>query len=346
MYKVDDETSWRIKQFPRKTDFNSYIAKLSQESMVKAKPESLPEWGDQLLVLVTCTNTEHKERYVVYGRMRQIIYATDESTNVTKMNLDQTPTISRWADVPGRGKMMVYAQNDPLWANFRYESRTSNKKRVFGEGGCGPTSVAMAIANLVPAERLADIYGYAKNSLGYTFCQCSVNQYFCTRLHAQYQIRTQDEYMRYYPMVMAGFATGNNMWNLATRGTHAGTGLKFLKKVAWLYKLDLQVTYDDDIVLDAVYNGALAIANLGQNNPFTGGGHYVVIASVDDQYVYFLDPFRQANYDKTDKWHVLTQLSPGVVRVKREDTGRLAIAVSYILTTTADTTSPLPPAVQ
>lgn len=343
---VDDETTWRVKQFSRKAEFDAYMAELEEQSLFKADDDALPAWGDQLLVLVTCTNDEHNERYAVYGRMRPIVYASAESVAVTKMTMDRTDTISGLRDVPGRGEMMVYAQNDPLWASMRYESRSSGKHRLFGAGGCGPTSVAMAVANLVPAARLGDIYGYAKNALGYTFCSCSVNQYGCNKLHAQYQVQTEAEYLRYYPLVMASFATGNNMWDLVARTASAGTRLSFIKKIAWLYKLDLTVTTDNDEAIAAVANGSIAIVSLGSQNPLTGSGHYAVLASADAENLYLLDPYRKDDYSQTDKGHILTQIAPGVLSVKRENARALYMSTFYILSATAQTASADPPAVQ
>lgn len=341
-----DETSWRIKQFLRKAEFTAYMEELAGDSLIIGREENMPQWGDQLLVLVTCTNEQAGERYVIYGRMRPIIYGSSESVAITKMQMDQAETLTAWQDVPGRGEMIVYAQNDPLWENMRYESAAASRRRAFGNGGCGPTSVAMAVANLVPLERLSDIYGYAKNSLGYTFCECSVNQYYCNKQHAQYLLQTPQEYLRYYPLVMAGFATGNNYWQQTSRGSGSGTSLAFLKKIAYLYKLDLQVTTTNEDAVTAVQNGALAVASLGSLNPFTNGGHYVVLASVDQDYLYFLDPFRKEDYSATDKNGVLTQLAPGVVRVARENLRAVNASTFYLLSATDLTASPEPPAVQ
>ncbi len=343
VFSADDETSWRVKQFLRKSEFDAYIQKLEDSSVFKANPDAIPEWGDQLMVLVTCTNTHHGERYVVYGRMRQIVYSSTESITVTKMDMDAKPTLSKWENVPGRGEMMVYAQNDPLWGSMYYENRTSNQRRLFGAGGCGPTSVAMAVVNLVPKERLPDIFGYARSSMGYTFTDGSVNQYCASRTKTQYQIQTVDEYLRYYPLVMASFATGNNLWGELSRNSESGTSLKFLKRVAFLYKLKLTYTGDEEVALQAVRDGALAVCSMGKDNPFTGGGHYIVMASADDEYVYFLDPYRQDNYDRFDTDHLLTQIAPGVVRAKLEDMHNLHIGTNYLLSTTATTaTTDLP----
>ncbi|MEA4999588.1 MAG: sortase [Candidatus Limiplasma sp.] len=343
---ADDETSWRVKQFLRKSEFTAYLADLMADSLITPMAESMPEWGDQWLVLVTCTNDHAGERYVVYGRMRPIVYASDEGVAITKMQMDQQQTLTARQYVPGRGEMIVYAQNDPLWAGLRYEAAGTNRRRTFGPGGCGPTSVAMAVVNLVPKERIADLFGYAKSSLGYTFCQDSVNQYYCNKQHAQYQVQTPDEYLRYYPLVMANFATGNNYWGQVTRGSGTGTSLAFLKKIAYLYKLDLAVTQSNEEAIAAVENGALAVASLGSSNPFTGGGHYVVLASADADFLYYLDPYRKEGYSDTDRRGILTQIAPGVVRVPRDQIRATGASTYYLLKATALTASPEPPAVQ
>ncbi len=344
--QVNDETTWRVKQFARKAEFAAYMQQLEGESLFRGHADAMPEWGDQLLVLVTCTNDQHGERYVVYGRMRQILYRNSDSVAIAKMNMDDAPTLTATVNVPGRGPMTVYAQNDPLWADLRYESRASDRRRTFGNGGCGPTAVAIAVVGLVPPERLGDIFGYAKSSQGYTFCTCSVNQYFCNRLHAQYQVQTPEEYLRYLPLVMANFATGNNYWGEASRGKNAGTSLNFLKRIAYLYKLSLGVSYDNEEALAAVQAGALAVVSLSEKNPFTGGGHYVVLAGVDDAYAYFLDPYRKADYGDTDRRGLLTPLAPGLVRVAKSDLRQIGMAACYIFKATEQTASALSPVTQ
>ena len=333
---VDDESSWRVKQFTRKDDFDQYITGLVAESLFRCKEDSLPEWGDQLLVLCTCTNIEHKERYVLYGRMRPIAYTTDNQVTITKMNMDAKATASTVENVPGRGEMQVYAQNDELWARMRYDQKGSDNRRYFGDGGCGPTAVAMAIVNMVPEEKLPDLYGYGSTYNGFTFCECSVNQYFCNRKHAQYQVRTADEYRRYFPVVMASFATGNNVWGEASRTKRSGTNMKFLKNVCYAYELELTGDKSLDVALEAVGKGGLAVCSLGKKNPFTKGSHYVVLASADADYLYFLDPYRKSDYSDTDAKGVLTQIAPGVIRARREDARALDLYAFYIISEKAE----------
>ena len=82
--------------------------------------------------------------------------------------------------------------------------------------------LAMAIANLVPEESLGGISAYARGKNGYTFCTCSVNQYFCNHRHAQYRLETPAEFRRYLPLAIASFATGNNIWGENSRRDGGG----------------------------------------------------------------------------------------------------------------------------
>lgn len=337
VFPADDGTTWQLQPFTHKTEFDARIRQLESASLFTPHADAVPEWGDRLVTLVTCTGNRKGERYVVYGRMRQLMYTSSENVSVTKVAMDEKPTLTAWEKVPGRGKMLVYAQNDPLWANMRYENRTSNTRRMFGTGGCGPTSVAMAVANLVPRARLADIFSYAKSPVGFAFSETSVNQFSENKM--QYQVQSSDEYLRYLPVVMANFATGNNLWGEVSRGSAPGTSLRFVKRIASLYQLYLKTTGDENEALEAVRGGALAVASLGNCNPFTGGGHYIVLASVDDRYAYFLDPYRQENYDRFDRKHILTNIAPGVVRVKLEDVNKLHIGTSYLLSSADKTAS-------
>ncbi len=121
--------------------------------------------------------------------------------------------------------------------------------------------LAMAIANLVQEESLGGISAYARVENGYTFCTCSVNQYFCNHKHAQYKLETPAEFRRYLPLAIASFATGNNIW--------------------------------------------------GEISRRDGGGHYLTLASIYEGGLYILDPYLKADYGKTDRRHLITQIEPG-----------------------------------
>ena len=329
---AEQEQTWRIKQFSRRAEYDAFVQSILDRSQLDTGV--VPEWGDQLLALCTCTNEVHEDRYIVFARMRPIVYASDESVSVMKMEMDALEGTSHTVTVPGRGEMQYYAQNDPVWAKMRYEARGSNQARPFGQGGCGPTSMAMAIANLVPEESLGGISAYAKVENGFTFCTCSVNQYFCNHRHAQYKLITPAEFKRYLPVAMASFATGNNIWGENSRSDNGGTSTAFMKRVTEAYGLYFTLTKDRERALAALEDGAMVIASTGGTaSPFTGGGHYLTLANVYEGKLYILDPYLKADYSKTDKRGLLTQIEPGLLEADLEDIDELLLYTFYIVDT-------------
>lgn len=327
---AEQEETWRVKQFSGLGEYEAFVQSILDRSLLDTG--IVPQWGDPLLALCTCTNEVHEERYIVFARLRPIVYAGGESVSVMKMEMDALEGTSRTVNVPGRGEMQYYAQNDPVWAAMRYEARKSKQARPFGQGGCGPTSMAMAIANLVPEESLGGISAYARVENGYTFCTCSVNQYFCNHRHAQYKLETPAEFRRYLPLAIASFATGNNIWGETSRGDGGGTNTAFMKRVTEAYGLYFTLTKDRELALSALADGAMVIASTGgKASPFTGGGHYLTLASVYEGSLYILDPYLKADYGKTDRRHLITQIEPGVLRVSMEDLDELLLYTFYIV---------------
>lgn len=327
---AEQEETWRVKQFSGRGEYEAFVQSILDRSRLDTG--IVPRWGDPLLALCTCTNEVHEERYIVFARLRPIVYAGGESVSVMKMEMDALEGTSRTVNVPGRGEMQYYAQNDPVWAAMRYEARKSKQARPFGQGGCGPTSMAMAIANLVPEESLGGISAYARVENGYTFCTCSVNQYFCNHRHAQYKLETPAEFRRYLPLAIASFATGNNIWGETSRGDGGGTNTAFMKRVTEAYGLYFTLTKDRELALSALADGAMVIASTGgKASPFTGGGHYLTLASVYEGSLYILDPYLKADYGKTDRRHLITQIEPGVLRVSMEDLDELLLYTFYIV---------------
>ena len=194
--------------------------------------------------------------------------------------------------------------------------------------------MAMAIANLVPEESLGGLAAYAKMKNGFTFCTCSVNQYYCNHTHAQYRLETPAEFKRYLPVAMASFATGNNIWGENSRADGGGTSTAFMKRATEAYGLYFTLTKDRDAALSALEDGAMVVASTGgAYSPFTGGGHYLTLASVYEGKVYILDPYLKTDYSKTDKRHLLTQIEPGLLEADLEDIEELLLYTFYIIDT-------------
>ena len=91
---------------------------------------------------------------------------------------------------------------------------------------------------------------------------------------------------------------------------------------------------DARAALSALEDGAMVVASTGgASSPFTGGGHYLTLASVYEGKVYILDPYLKTDYSKTDKRHLLTQIEPGLLEADLEDIDELLLYTFYIIDT-------------
>lgn len=237
-------------------------------------------------------------------------------------------TYSGWMDVPGKGPMRYYAQNDPLWGALCYERQETKSRRPFRDGGCGPTSAAMAVAYLVPEDELNAVSAYAKAA--YSLCPCSLNKGKCNRAHARYVLTSQRDFSRFLPLVIGDFATGNNTFGGYSRTTAMGTGSGFLVDLAKVYHLSLRITSNWSLALEAMENGSAVIAAAGRGGAFTTTGHYVFLAHADADRLYVLDPLRRETY-QTRQSKKLEILQPGLVALTYENIGAAAFGSFYIL---------------
>ena len=231
-------------------------------------------------------------------------------------------------DVPGKGPMRYYAQNDPLWQDLAYERSETQNRRPFGDGGCGPTAGAMAIANLVPEAELSRIAQYAKKE--YTICPCSITKEKCIHTyHARYVLTSQRDFVRFLPLVMGDFAIGNNTFGVYGRGADKGTNSGFLYQVAQAYGLTVTATTDKNAAFQALQQGCTVVGHAARGGAFTNTGHYVLIAHTDADKVYVLDPLARDAY-KTNQSKILEIIQPGLVAIRHSDYAATGIG-SYMI---------------
>ena len=312
--------------------FGPWLESILEVSSITPLADSLPVEGQRLAMIANDTGGV---RTVLCASVRPIRYAGGERVDLVKRELDSRETVSGYQQVGTLGTMMVYAQNDPVWEKMRYESETAEKFRNLGGGGCGPLSVAIAVANLVPVEQLPKLKQHSANGFGTLFCTCSVNRYYCNRQHVPYLLETQEEYLRYLPIAMADFAAGNNEWKIRSRyGNSRGTNMTFLQYVCEIYGLQMEVIKKLSPALERLkgHTGHGLVVCCALKGPFTTSSHYVVIAGMDEEYAYILDPlFRTQEEYTQDFFRVVEVLSPGVVRVKLEQIGDCSLVpTAYI----------------
>ena len=250
---------------------------------------------------------------------------------------------TRWIEVPGRGEMLFYAQNNPFWDKMRYEATGSPTYRNFGDGGCCPTSTAIAIANLLPVTELGKIRVYAsRRANGYGISVASMNPLNSPRRNGTLWLDQAEDYQRYLPLVFGQYAAGNNakgsIWRVADwsiSGRNGGTGAGFVPGLCEIYGLTyLKVAGKANMDWIApIKQGALAVALANSRwHPFaTGNGHYVTIVGCDDVYVYIMDPQNKTEYSNSDRKNVLEVLEPGLVRVKLSNFNDLMISMVHVI---------------
>ncbi len=234
---------------------------------------------------------------------------------------------SREIDVPGRGKMVYYAQNDPLWGNLIYEQANADKKRPFRDSGCNPTAAAMALRVVLTDGEIVPIAGHAKRP--YALCTCSINSVACIWKHDRYCLNAEKDIVKFLPLILGDFATGNNDMATQSRSAATGTGTGYLRKIAEALNVGILFTTDFETARDAVLAGRGVMAHVAAGGAFTNTGHYVLFAWADGDTLYFLDPLLREEYT-TDKRKKLAVVEPGLVSIKTGEL-RYVAASNYII---------------
>lgn len=262
---------------------------------------------------------------VFLGESAHVSFADD--LTLTEAFFTQAEQYSGVVEVPGKGAMRYYAQNDPLWGALAYERKETPSRRPFRDGGCGPTAGAMAIANLIPEKDLIAIAAYAKQE--YSLCSCSLNRDKCNKRHARYVLTTQRDYVRFLPLVFGDFATGNNSFGVYSRGESQGTGTGFLYDIAKVYGVSVVATPDFSLAVQALRNGDTVVGHASRGGAFTNTGHYLLLAHIDDRKVYILDPLCRDAYN-TSQGKKIEIIQPGLVALTFEDYPASNIGMYFI----------------
>ena len=223
-------------------------------------------------------------------------------------------------EVPGKGEMRYYAQNDPLWGDLVYEKDDVKSQRPFRDSGCSPASVAMAVASLVPANQLSVITKQAKRLDAP--CSCSITKGHCSYNHARYIYTSERDFSRFLPLIFADFATGNNAAGTVSRTNAVGTGNAYLKDLAKVYGLTLTTIGSYNKVQPLIGKKNTAVIGLASSGgAFTNTGHYLFLASADSDNVYILDPLLRNDYSGYNNGSKVNLIQPGLVSVKHKDIG-------------------------
>ena len=240
----------------------------------------------------------------------------DEMT-LTEAFFTQPEQYSGLVEVPGKGMMRYYAQNDPLWGGLTYERSETPSARPFRDGGCGPTAGAMAVANLIPEEQLSRIASAARQE--YSLCPCSLNKGKCIHHHARYVLTSQRDFVRFLPLVFGDFATGNNRAGVHSRGESQGTGTGFLYEIANVYGITITATADYNEAIRALQSGDTVVGHASRGGALTNTGHYLLLAHIDSERLYILDPLCRTDYAGYSDGRKVEIIQPGLIALTHEN---------------------------
>ena len=203
---------------------------------------------------------------------------------------------------------------------MRYNSMVEMKRGFsIGGAGCCPTALAIVLRAVLTPEELLALQALSYQGAGYGFCICSNVPRYCTNMHERFIPETAEEFAHFLPIILSSYLGGNNS------GRQIGNSLSR----PLLAKLGIEYEYvlNYELALEALENGAIIFSNTGTTmSPFTETGHYIVLASLYEDYIYVLDPYVRDTYEKFDKNGVLEIITPGLVRAKVENVKKLRIS--------------------
>lgn len=255
---------------------------------------------------------------------------------------EEPEVFSRMIDVPGSGPVQYYAQNDPAWKKAIYEEYYTSRRRRMLDTGCGPATLAMAVARQVPSEDLPALNAFAKDpAVGFPLCSCSVTGEYCFEDyyikkrgygqpgHVALTPGTPQEYSKWLPMILASYAVGNNHRYEKLRTFEPGTKIYLFRMVAEDYGLAYTSTHEFEEALAAVRAGKSVITTVVKGI-FTTESHYLFLAGADSEYLYIMDSYAKTAYPR-DKEGYLEVIEPGLLRVKLEDVPAIQLYSFYIM---------------
>ena len=307
------------------------LENIGENSFIKPYAKCQPKPDDSISVLVSENLQDIGNRYLIYVRKRPIAYKNCSLQLVNKAEMDEKSTQNKIVSYKGLKNIVLYAQNDELWGRSKFESANSKKRRPFRDGGCGPTSVANAIANILDKKDLVKLKKIAKNENGFVFCNGSVNETFCKERYRQYSIESEDEFLRYLPMAIAGISTGNNIWGLYGRTSEYGSNLVYLSKLCDTLGITVEKAKSREDAIKAIRADKTVAISSVRGRLFTRGSHFLILLGSDDEYVYVIDSFRRDNYDEFNAQDILNVVTPGLLAIKHEDVEKCGFMSIYIL---------------
>ncbi|MDO5022404.1 MAG: C39 family peptidase [Eubacteriales bacterium] len=243
-----------------------------------------------------------------------------------EQKLKQRESYTRIIEVPGR-KLVYMAQNSPEWADLIFSEKGAKQLKRFGESGCTPTAISLAILNMVPMEKLSLLSTPLKKPV--QIDTKSITRDFGQKQGTRFLIETDEDYFRYFPAIVAGWACGNNNYSIKRPGSHS-----YYKTLLNLYGLKYFTTRDINECIEVIKKGGIVVTSSGgDKTPIAPKfGHYFLLVGADDEYVYIMDNyFRGDEGYPDDKKHLLEIVDHGIARFKIADTKKMGLNLKFVI---------------
>lgn len=257
-----------------------------------------------------------------------VICSGAEGKRSALSELDFSRKISGKVQVPGRGEMRYYAQNDPLWGQMAYRFPGQENTPRFSGSGCVPSALANCFANVLRPEEMTIILSQAfRESEGYRICSCSMNRKGCYQGHERYQLTTTLDLQIFFSLVMGAYMSGNNPTGATSNGSF---GMIWELKNLFGLTCDRVSTLSEAAKLIGERDGMAVLLVGGDDNPFTSTGHALTLCGATDEEYFFLDSFCRETYE-LDKFGCIRVLEPGLVAVPRDKAFRLGAYSIHVI---------------
>ena len=222
------------------------------------------------------------------------------------------------------GKTWVfYAQNNPVMG--KAYSRYPDRLRV-GDSSCAPTALANAIVNSVPYESIDTIAQLLRRPM--RIDSGIVQQYREFATKPKFYPEATCDYFRLLPLVIINYAMKNN-----NSGITDYRSTQYYPYILDAYGIPYDRNEDVSVCLEEIRdNGAIVITCTGtRDSPISQTvGHFFLLLTVDDEYLYCMDSFVRDEYP-LDQKHWIEILEPGLFRVKLEDAEKLCLTGSKFI---------------
>jgi len=219
---------------------------------------------------------------------------------------------------------LLFAQNSPEWEDMRANNDSDNPQSV-GVSACVPFTFATVMANAVPYEMLPLIADQMRQPP--RIDQYSATAYYGKRASQRFEISRGCDYLRYWPLVMASFAAGNNI-----SMQDNPQGLFYFGMLTNYFSVKQVATWEVKEAFAALDEGAMVIANFYADINANGAtiGHYFTFVSRDEEYAYMLDCRLKLQFPQPMGRYVET-LQPGVERIRIADLSKVNLSRLIIL---------------